>query len=85
VLRATTKISRDLGRFCGLATTVCVYKGISQQRKGKYASRPFLLSFRISLIPSQECYIFIALFQIFQYWPPLATYSYMEIWPYGQI
>jgi hypothetical protein len=28
-----------------VATIICVYKGISQKYKGKYATGPFLLSF----------------------------------------
>jgi hypothetical protein len=44
VLRTTNEISSGFDEKRIVATSFCVYKGISKKYKGKYATGPFLLS-----------------------------------------
>jgi hypothetical protein len=67
----------------------CIYKGISKKYKGKYATRPFLLSFIVgrsnhlnSIVRLLHLY---CCFQKHPYRPPLKPYSHMAIWPYDHI
>jgi hypothetical protein len=45
IIKSTQKKSRVLRHYFLVATIFCIYKGISQKYKGKYATGPLLLSF----------------------------------------
>ena len=78
-----------LGHFWGAATIFCIYKGNSKKYKGKYAVKPFLLSFVVGRSNRLNSFArllhFYCCFQKHPYWPPLMSYSHMAIWPYGHI
>ena len=72
-----------------VAVRFCIYKGISEKYKGKYAVTPFLLSLLVGR--SNHLNSFVRLlhlyccFQKHPYCPSPITYSHMAIWPYDHI
>ena len=82
------KNSWVLGHFWGAATIFCIYKGNSEKYKGKFAIRPFSLSFLAGR--SNQHNSFARLLHLFScfwrhpFWCHSMPYVYMTIWPYGQ-
>ena len=68
-----------------VAVRFCIYKGISEKYKGKYAITPFLLSFLVGRSNHLNSFVrLLHLYFCFQKHPYCSSpipYSHMDIWP----
>ena len=74
--------------ICGVAMRFCIYKGMAKKYKGKYAVRPFLLSFLLGRSNQLNSFTrilhFHCRFRRHPYRSHLWPYIHMTIRPYGQ-
>ena len=83
-----TKISDFFEHYFTVAMRFCIYKGISEKYKGKYAIRPFLLSFLVGRSNQLNSFArmlhFYCCFRRHPYWRHFRPYAHMAIWPYSR-